>query len=229
MDKDKDKDRFFTHQTLEKNVGLLIIASIVVVLFAGLVQIVPLFFQHSTMTAAPGVKPYSPLLLVGRDIYIREGCVGCHSQQVRMLRAEVQRYGDYSIAGESVYDHPFLWGSKRTGPDLARVGQRYSDEWHRIHLRNPRDVVPESNMPGYPWLAQNTVEGTNVQARMKALRVVGVPYTDEEIAQAPEALVGKTEEDAMVAYLQSLGTGVRDQRLKEQAESRVSANTKTEN
>jgi cytochrome c oxidase cbb3-type subunit 2 len=217
-------NRFFSHQTLEKNIGLLIVASILVVIFAGLVQIVPLFFQHSTMTAAPGVKPYSPLLLIGRDIYIREGCVGCHSQQIRMLRAEVQRYGDYSIAGESVYDHPFLWGSKRTGPDLARVGGRYSDEWHRIHLRDPRAVVPESNMPGYPWLAKNTVQGLNVQARMSALRAIGVPYSDEDIAQASEALVGMTEEDAMIAYLQSLGTGVREEKLKQQAANRVSAN-----
>jgi cytochrome c oxidase cbb3-type subunit II len=224
-----ENNRFFTHQTLEKNIGLLIIASIVVVLFAGLVQIVPLFFQHSTMNPTPGVKPYSPLLLIGRDIYIREGCVGCHSQQVRMLRAEVQRYGDYSVAGESVYDHPFLWGSKRTGPDLARVGGRYSDEWHRIHLRDPRAVVPESNMPGYPWLARKSVQGLDVQARMSALRAIGVPYTDEEIAQAPQALVGMTEEDAMVAYLQSLGTGLREEKLKQQAASRVSANTNSGN
>jgi len=222
-------DRFFTHQTLEKNIGLLIIASILVVIFAGLVQIVPLFFQHSTMNPAPGVKPYGSLELIGRDLYIREGCVGCHSQQVRMLRAEVQRYGDYSVAGESVYDHPFLWGSKRTGPDLARVGGRYSDEWHRIHLRDPRAVVPESNMPGYPWLANRSVQGLNVQARMSALRAIGVPYTDEEIAQAPEALVGMTEEDAMIAYLQSLGTGVREERLRQQAASRVSVNTDSGN
>lgn len=224
-----ENNRFFSHQTLERNVGWLIVASITVVIFAGLVQIVPLFFQHSTMTPAPGVKPYSPLLLIGRDIYIREGCVGCHSQQVRMLRAEVQRYGDYSVAGESVYDHPFLWGSKRTGPDLARVGGRYSDEWHRIHLRDPRAVVPESNMPGYPWLARNSVQGLNVQARMSALSSIGVPYTDEEIAQAPEALVGMTEEDALIAYLQSLGTGVREEKLKQQAASRVSANTDSGN
>ena len=222
-------DRFFTHQTLEKNIGLLIIASILVVIFAGLVQIVPLFFQHSTMNPPPGVKPYGSLELIGRDLYIREGCVGCHSQQVRMLRAEVQRYGDYSVAGESVYDHPFLWGSKRTGPDLARVGGRYSDEWHRIHLRDPRAVVPESNMPGYPWLAKRSVQGLNVQARMSALRAIGVPYTDEEIAQAPEALVGMTEEDAMIAYLQSLGTGVREERLRQQAASRVSVNTDSGN
>jgi len=170
---------------------------------------VPLFFQHSTTKAAPGVEPYDALRLIGRDLYIREGCVGCHSQQVRMLRAEVQRYGSYSVAGESVFDHPFLWGSKRTGPDLARVGERYSDEWHRIHLRNPRNVVPESNMPGYPWLAQNTVQGSDIADRMRALRTLGVPYTDAQIAAAPEALKGKTEEDAVIAYLQGLGTGVR--------------------
>lgn len=205
-----NNNRFFSHETLEKNIGWMIVASIVVVIFAGLVQIVPLFFQHSTTEAAPGIKPYEPLQLIGRDLYIREGCVGCHSQQVRMLRAEVQRYGPYSVAGESVFDHPFLWGSKRTGPDLARVGGRYSDEWHRIHLRNPRDVVPESNMPNYPWFAQRTVEGDDVQARMETMRMLGVPYTDEQIAKAPEALVGKTEEDAIVAYLQSLGVGYRN-------------------
>lgn len=212
-----EEKRFFSHKTLETNIGLLIILSVVVIMFAGLVQIVPLFFQHSTTKAAPGVTPYGALEVVGRDLYIREGCVGCHSQQVRMLRAEVQRYGPYSVAGESVFDHPFLWGSKRTGPDLARVGGRYSDEWHRIHLRNPRDVVPESNMPNYPWLAERTVEGTDVKARMRALRTLGVPYTDEQIEAAPEALVGKTEEDAMVAYLQSLGVGYRNALIEQQA------------
>jgi len=217
------KTPLFSHETLEKNIGLMIIASILVVIFAGLVQIVPLFFQHSTTTAAPGILPYDSLRLVGRDLYIREGCVGCHSQQIRMLRAEVQRYGPYSVAGESVYDHPFLWGSKRTGPDLTRVGARYSDEWHRIHLRNPRDVVPESNMPGYPWLAQNTVEGVDVQDRMKALRFVGVPYTDTEIEAAPSALVGKTEEDALVAYLQGLGVAMRNAQLAEDAKARARA------
>ena len=199
----------FSHEMLERNVGLLIIFSILVVSFSGLVQIIPLFFQHSTTTAAEGVKPYEALHLMGRDIYIREGCVGCHSQQIRTLQSEVQRYGPYSLASESVYDHPFLWGSKRTGPDLARVGQRYSDEWHRIHLRNPRDVVKESNMPAYPWLQRSTVEGADVQERMKVLRVLGVPYTDEDIAAAPEQLKGKTEEDAIVAYLQGLGVGGR--------------------
>lgn len=209
----QEKNTFFSHQTLEKNIGLMIVCSILVVLFAGLVQIVPLFFQHSTTKAAPGVEPYDALRLMGRDLYIREGCVGCHSQQVRMLRAEVQRYGSYSVAGESVFDHPFLWGSKRTGPDLARVGERYSDEWHRIHLRNPRNVVPESNMPGYPWLAQNAVQSSDIGERMRTLRTLGVPYTDAQIAAAPEALKGKTEEDALIAYLQGLGTGVRRAQL----------------
>ena len=199
----------FSHEMLERNVGLLIVFSILVVSFSGLVQIIPLFFQHSTTTAAEGVKPYEALQLMGRDVYIREGCVGCHSQQIRKLQSEVQRYGPYSIASESVYDHPFLWGSKRTGPDLARVGQRYSDEWHRIHLRNPRDVVKESNMPAYPWLQKNSVEGADVQDRMRALRKLGVPYTDEAIAAAPEQLKGKTEEDAIVAFLQGLGVAGR--------------------
>ncbi|MFA5663222.1 cytochrome-c oxidase, cbb3-type subunit II [Castellaniella sp.] len=203
----------FSHELLERNIGLLIVFSILVVSFSGLVQIIPLFFQHSTTTPAEGVAPYEPLRLVGRDVYIREGCVGCHSQQIRMLQSEVQRYGPYSVAGESVYDHPFLWGSKRTGPDLARVGQRYSDEWHRIHLRNPRDVVKESNMPSYPWLQRNSVEGTNVRERMAVMRTMGVPYTDEQIQAAPEALVGKTEEDAIVAYLQGLGVAGRDAAL----------------
>ena len=204
-----EKHRFFSHQTLEKNIGWMIVCSIVVVLFAGLVQIVPLFFQHSLTTPTPGVEPYDPLRLMGRDLYIREGCVGCHSQQIRMLRAEVQRYGPYSLASESVYERPFLWGSKRTGPDLTRVGERYSDEWHRIHLRNPRVVVPESNMPGYPWLAQQPVKSDDIGDRMRALRTLGVPYTDAQIAAAAQVLQGKTEEDAVVAYLQGLGTGAR--------------------
>jgi cytochrome c oxidase cbb3-type subunit 2 len=200
---------FFSHQTLEKNIGWMIICSILVVLFAGLVQIVPLFFQHSTTKPAAGVEPYDALRLMGRDLYIREGCVGCHSQQIRMLRAEVQRYGPYSLASESVYERPFLWGSKRTGPDLTRVGERYSDDWHRIHLRNPRVVVPESNMPGYPWLAQQQLKTDDIADRMRTLRTLGIPYTDAQIAAAPDALKGKTEEDAMVAYLQGLGTGAR--------------------
>lgn len=205
----QEKTPFFSHETLEKNIGLMIICSILVVMFAGLVQIVPLFFQHSTTKPTAGVEPYDAVRLMGRDLYIREGCVGCHSQQIRMLRAEVQRYGPYSVAGESVFDHPFLWGSKRTGPDLARIGERYSDDWHRIHLRNPRAVVPESNMPGYPWLAVNPLQSDDIGDRMRALRVLGVPYTDAQISAAPAALKGKTEEDALIAYLQGLGTGVR--------------------
>jgi cytochrome c oxidase cbb3-type subunit 2 len=204
-----EKKPGFSHESIETNVGLLIILSILVISFAGLVQIVPLFYQHSTTQPAPGVQPYEPLRLIGRDIYIREGCVGCHSQQIRMLSSEVQRYGPYSLAGESVYDHPFLWGSKRTGPDLARVGGRYSDEWHRVHLRNPRAVVKESNMPAYPWLQRSSVEKVDVQQRMKVLRTLGVPYTDEQIQKAPEQLKGKTEEDALVAFLQGLGVAGR--------------------
>ena len=205
----QQKTPFFSHATLEKNIGLMIICSILVVLFAGLVQIVPLFFQHSTTKPSAGVEPYDAVRLMGRDLYIREGCVGCHSQQIRMLRAEVQRYGPYSVAGESVFDHPFLWGSKRTGPDLARIGERYSDDWHRIHLRNPRAVVPESNMPGYPWLAKTPVQNDDIGDRMRALRLLGVPYTEAQISGAAAALKGKTEEDALIAYLQGLGTGVR--------------------
>lgn len=201
------KTGFFSHATLEKHVGLMIICTILVVAFAGLVQIVPLFFQHSTTEAAKGVKPYTPLQLIGRDVYIKEGCVGCHSQQVRTLYSEVLRYGPYSVASESVYDYPFLWGSKRTGPDLARVGQRYSDDWQRVHLRNPRAVVPQSIMPAYPHLQNKDISDYNVQARMNALRILGVPYTDKDIENAPAKLKGKTEEDALVAYLQSLGVG----------------------
>ena len=210
----QEQTSFFSHQTLEKNIGWMIVMSLVAVLFAGFVQIVPLFFQHSTTEPAAGVEPLDPLRQMGRDIYIREGCLGCHSQQIRTLRAEVQRYGPYSVAGESVYDHPFLWGSKRTGPDLARIGQRYSDDWHRIHLNNPRNVVPESNMPGYPWLAKSALRTDDIGDRMRALRIVGVPYTDEQIKAAPDALKDKTEEDALVAYLQGLGTGVRNAQLK---------------
>ena len=210
----QEQTSFFSHQTLEKNIGWMIVMSLVAVLFAGFVQSVPLFFQHSTTEPAAGVEPLDPLRQMGRDIYIREGCLGCHSQQIRTLRAEVQRYGPYSVAGESVYDHPFLWGSKRTGPDLARIGQRYSDDWHRIHLNNPRNVVPESNMPGYPWLAKSALRTDDIGDRMRALRIVGVPYTDEQIKAAPDALKGKTEEDALVAYLQGLGTGVRNAQLK---------------
>ncbi|WP_420996672.1 cytochrome-c oxidase, cbb3-type subunit II [Cupriavidus sp. 30B13] len=207
------KQSFFSHETLEKNIGWLIICTILVVSIAGLVQIVPLFFQHSTTEPDPGIKPYSPLRLMGRDIYIREGCVGCHSQQVRTLQAETERYGHYSTAGESVYDHPFLWGSKRTGPDLARVGGRYSEDWQRIHLRNPRDVVPESVMPSYPWLEKAALQGGDIRDRMRALKRLGVPYTEAEIEQAPAALEGKTEEDALVAYLQELGISKRNVRV----------------
>lgn len=203
------ENKFFSHGTLEKNVGWLIIATIIVVSIAGLVQIVPLFFQHTTTEPSPGVTPYTALRLAGRDIYQREGCVGCHSQQIRTLRSEVERYGPYSLAGESVFDRPFLWGSKRTGPDLARVGARYSDDWHRIHLRNPRDVVPESNMPGYPWLQKSAADASSIQSHMVAMRRLGVPYTDEMIAEAPKELEGKTEEDALIAYLQGLGINRR--------------------
>jgi cytochrome c oxidase cbb3-type subunit 2 len=171
-------------------------------------HLIPVFVKENVPTIT-GVRPYTPLEVMGRDLYIREGCVGCHSQQIRMLRAEVQRYGPYSLAGESVFDRPFLWGSKRTGPDLARVGERYSDEWHRVHLRNPRTVVPESNMPGYPWLAQRQLTGSDIENRMRALRFLGVPYTEAQIESAPAALKGMTEEDAMIAYLQGLGTGAR--------------------
>ena len=198
-----------THDFIERNSWLMIILIVLVVAVGGLVEIVPLYFQRQTTEAAPGIKPYAPLRLAGRDIYVREGCYNCHSQMIRPLRAETARYGHYSVAGEFVYDHPFQWGSKRTGPDLARVGGRYSDEWHRIHFNNPRDVVPESNMPQYPWFQTNKVEGGDIQARMKALRTVGVPYSDEQIAKAPEALKGKTELDAVIAYLQGLGVELK--------------------
>lgn len=196
----------FTHEPIETNNFLMIVLTLIVLVVGGLVEIVPLFFQKSTTQPVPGLKPYTALQLAGRDVYQREGCYNCHSQQVRPFRAETLRYGPYSLAGESVYDHPFQWGSKRTGPDLARVGGRYSDEWHRIHLMNPRDVVPESNMPRYPWLATAEVDGASLPAHMKALRTVGVPYTDEEIAKASEEVKGKTEMDAVIAYLQVLGT-----------------------
>ena len=199
----------FTHEWIEKNVWLLIGLVLLVISFGGLVEIVPLFFQKSTTEPVAGLKPYSPLRLAGRDVYIREGCYGCHSQMIRPFRAETERYGHYSVAGESVYEHPFQWGSKRTGPDLARVGGRYSDEWHRTHLDNPRDVVPESNMPAYPWLATTKLVPAEIMPKMRALRRVGVPYTDEEIALAPQDLVDKTEQDALVAYLQGLGTQIK--------------------
>ena len=175
----------------------------------GMVEIVPLFFQKSTTEAVKGVEPYTALQLAGRDIYIREGCYNCHSQMIRPFRAETLRYGHYSVAGEFVYDHPFQWGSKRTGPDLHRVGGKYSDEWHRIHLNNPRDVVPESNMPAYPWLDKNQVESGVMATRMKALRTVGVPYTDEQIAGAEAQVKGKTEQDALIAYLQIMGRALK--------------------
>jgi len=203
------ENKFFSHGTLEKNVGWLIVATILVVSIAGLVQIIPLFFQHSTTEPSPGVAPYSALRLAGRDIYQREGCVGCHSQQIRTLRSEVERYGPYSLAGESVYDHPFLWGSKRTRPDLARVWGRYSDVCHLIHMNNPRDVVPESVMPSYPWLAKNSADASTIQAHMEAMRRLGIPYTDEEITNAPKELEGKSELDALIAYLQGLGINRR--------------------
>ena len=201
----------FSHEKIETNNFLMIVLILLVVAVGGLVEIVPLFFQKSTTEAVTGLKPYTPLQLVGRDIYLREGCYNCHSQMIRPFRAETLRYGHYSVAGEFVYDHPFQWGSKRTGPDLHRVGGKYSDEWHRIHLNNPRDVVPESNMPAYAWLEKAMVDPAVVAPRMKALRSVGVPYTDAEIAGGAEAVQGKTEQDALIAYLQVLGRALTDQ------------------
>jgi cytochrome c oxidase cbb3-type subunit 2 len=195
----------FTHEWIEKNPWLLIGLVLIVVSFGGLVEIVPLFFQKSTTEPVAGLKPYSALRLAGRDIYIREGCYNCHSQMIRPLRAETERYGHYSLAGESVYDHPFQFGSKRTGPDLARVGGRYSDEWHRTHLTNPRDVVPESNMPAYAWMAERNVDETGTADKMRALRKVGVPYSDADITGAADLVRGKTEMEALIAYLQGLG------------------------
>ena len=200
-----------THDMIERNQALLIVLVILVVAVGGLVEIVPLWFQRSVTEPVAGLKPYTPLALTGRDVYIREGCYNCHSQMVRPFRAEVERYGHYSVAGEFVYDHPFQWGSKRTGPDLHRVGGRYSDDWHRIHLLNPRDVVPESNMPAYPWLARTPANAQDIGAKMRALRSVGVPYTDEEIDKAKAELEGKTEIDALIAYLQVLGTALKAQ------------------
>ncbi|EWC42546.1 cytochrome-c oxidase, cbb3-type subunit II [Stutzerimonas stutzeri] len=200
------------HEKLEKNVGLLALFMILAVSIGGLTQIVPLFFQDAVNEPAEGMKPYTALQLEGRDLYIREGCVGCHSQMIRPFRAETERYGHYSVAGESVYDHPFLWGSKRTGPDLARVGGRYSDDWHRAHLYNPRNVVPESKMPSYPWLVENTLDGKDTAKKMSALRTLGVPYSDEDVAGAQDSVKGKTEMDAMVAYLQVLGTALTNKR-----------------
>jgi cytochrome c oxidase cbb3-type subunit 2 len=199
----------FSHEKIETSNFLMIVLILLVVAVGGLVEIVPLFFQKSTTEAVQGVKPYTPLQLAGRDIYLREGCYNCHSQMIRPFRAETLRYGHYSVAGEFVYDHPFQWGSKRTGPDLHRVGGKYSDEWHRIHLNNPRDVVPESNMPAYSWLEKSPADAAAIATHMKALRAVGVPYTDAEIAKSPEDLKNKTEMDALVAYLQSLGRALK--------------------
>ncbi len=197
------------HDKVERNIGLMMILIVVTISIGGLVQIVPLFFQQSLTEPVTGLEPYSPLRLEGRDIYVREGCYVCHSQMIRPFRAETERYGHYSVAGEYIYDRPFQWGSKRTGPDLHRVGGRYSDEWHRVHLINPRDVVPESIMPGYPWLQENELDGSDIQAKMETLRRLGAPYTDAEIEAAPAALEGKTEMDAIIAYMQGLGIHVK--------------------
>lgn len=206
-----------SHEVVEKNVGLMAILILIVISIGGLVEIVPLFFIKETTAPVTGLKPYTPLQLAGRDIYIRESCNACHSQQIRPFRAETERYGHYSVAGEFAYDHPFLWSSKRTGPDLHRVGGRYSDEWHRVHLMNPRAVVPESNMPGYPWLAENRLDPAEIQPKMKVLQGLAkayglATYSDEEIANAPKELEGKTEMDAMIAYLQGMGTAVKSTR-----------------
>ena len=200
------------HEKVEKNIGLMIVLIIGVISVGGLVQIIPLFFQDSLTEPVAGLEPYSPLRLEGRDIYVREGCYVCHSQMIRPFRAETERYGHYSVAGEYVYDRPFQWGSKRTGPDLHRVGGLYSDDWHRVHLISPRDVVPESIMPGYPWLEGEALDGSDIQAKMRTLRRLGVPYSDEQIESAPQELEGKTEMDALIAYLQGLGTQIKSRR-----------------
>ena len=194
------------HDAIEKNLGLMVVLVIIVISFGGLAEIVPLFFQDSVTAPIEGLRPLTASELEGRDIYIREGCVGCHSQMIRPLRAETERYGHYSVAGESVWDHPFLWGSKRTGPDLARVGKRYSDDWHRAHLIDPRSVVPESNMPAFSWLVSAKLDGRYTARKMRALRSLGVPYSDEDIAGAAAAVEGVSEIDALIAYLQQLGT-----------------------
>jgi cytochrome c oxidase cbb3-type subunit 2 len=199
-----------THDVIERNQALLIVLVILTVAVGGLVEIIPLSFMKSVTEPVAGLKPYTALQLTGRDIYIREGCYNCHSQMIRPFRAEVERYGHYSTAGEFVYDHPFQWGSKRTGPDLHRVGGRYSDEWHRIHLANPREVVPESNMPGYPWMARAPANAADIEAKMRALRLVGVPYSDEEIRGAAAELQGRSEMDALISYLQVLGTALKN-------------------
>jgi len=198
-----------THDLIERKPALLIVLVLMVVAVGGLIEIVPLAFQRSVTEPVAGLKPYTPVQLTGRDIYVREGCYNCHSQMIRPFRAEVERYGPYSVAGEFVYDRPFQWGSKRTGPDLHRVGGRYSDDWHRIHLTNPRDLVPESNMPAYPWLAKTRANAEDIEAKLRALRRLGVPYTDDQIASSRKELEGKTEMDALVAYLQKLGTAVK--------------------
>ena len=203
------KIKGFTHERIETNNFLMIVLITIVLSVGGLVEIVPLFFQRSTTEPVEGLKPYTPLQLAGRDVYIREGCYNCHSQMIRPFQAETLRYGPYSRAGEFVYDHPFQWGSKRTGPDLARVGGRYSDEWHRIHLNNPRDLVPESNMPAYPWLNTATVDAAALANNVKGMQTLGVPYTDEEVATAAAEVDGKTEMDAVVAYLQVMGTSFK--------------------
>lgn len=202
----------FSHSMIEKNSALMIVLIILAIAVGGLVEIVPLYFQKSTTEPVAGLKPYTPVQLAGRDIYIREGCYNCHSQMIRPLRAETERYGHYSVAGEFVYDHPFQWGSKRTGPDLHRVGGKYSDDWHRTHLNNPRELVPESNMPGYPWLAQTAARSDDIEAKMRALRSVGVPYSDADIAGAGKQLADKTEQDTLIAYLQVLGTALKNVR-----------------
>ncbi len=201
-----------SHEVVEKNIGLMALFILLVISVGGLVEIVPLFFLKSTTEPVEGLKPYTALQLEGRDIYIREGCYVCHSQMIRPFRAETERYGHYSVAGEFVYDHPFQWGSKRTGPDLARVGGRYSDDWHRVHLINPRDVVPESNMPGFPWLAENTLDGELTPKKMEVMRTLGVPYSDEDVAAATAAVNGKSELEALIAYLQNLGTSLSSRR-----------------
>ena len=204
-----EQSKGFSHARVETSNLLMIVLILVSVAFGGLVEIVPLFFQKSTTEPVTGVAPYTALQLAGRDIYVREGCYNCHSQMIRPFRAETLRYGHYSVAGESVYDHPFQWGSKRTGPDLARVGGKYSDEWHTTHLNNPRDLVPESNMPAYPWLLQNTVDASQMPAHMAALRKVGVPYSDQDITKSVEEVSGKTEMQALIAYLQMLGLALK--------------------
>ena len=202
----------FSHDLIEKNITLLIVLVILVVSVGGLVEIVPLYFQRSTTEPVQGLKPYAPLELVGRNIYVREGCYNCHSQMIRPFRAETERYGHYSVAGEFVYDRPFQWGSKRTGPDLARVGGRYSDDWHRQHLNNPRELVPESYMPAYSWLAKAPAQSEGIETHLKVLRTLGHPYTDADIDGAKALLAGKTEQDALVAYLQVLGTSIKTKR-----------------